>query len=87
MATSIRIVTGNVTAQRTILNDAKAQAILIRFADHIGATGTPEQKLLAVVDWCIASIQAQARDHDYAQRHATTMANLETDNKFDLGAP
>jgi hypothetical protein len=85
MATSIRIATGNVTAQRSIQNDAKAQAILIRFADSIGATGTPAEKLLAVVDWCIASIQAQARDADYQTRYATTMAGLETDNKFDVG--
>jgi hypothetical protein len=85
MATSIRISTGNITAQRTIQNDAKAQAILIRAADSIGATGTPEQKLLTVIDWLITSLQAQARDADYQTRYANTMAGLETDNKFDLG--
>lgn len=82
MATTISIQSGNLTTTRTVQDDAKAQAILTRCADAIGATGNAQAKLDAVLAFCIQQIQAHARDRDYQTRYATTMANLESDNTW-----
>lgn len=50
MSTSISISTGALTRSRTYQDDAKAQTVLNLAADHLGATGTPAQRLDAVLD-------------------------------------
>lgn len=80
MATSITIATGPLTASRTFQNDAAAQAVLIRFAESIGAGGTNQQKLQAIVDWLVLEVQRRATEHQMAAELEAVRASIREGN-------
>jgi len=83
MATIFSIQTGAITAQKTTPNDAKAQQIFQRYSASIEiTTGTPEERLEAILAHLIQIMQEGARDYDYSQRYEETMAGVEDDNEF-----
>lgn len=82
MATAIRISTGALTAERTFANDAAAQAILLRCAARIGATGTNAQKLQAVVDWLVLRIQEEARNEDFDVQRTAILESIQEGNRL-----
>ena len=65
MATILRIATENLVAENTY-DDAAAQPVLLRFAAHIGATGTHQQMLQAIVDWLVVKIQDGAAEQQFS---------------------
>lgn len=80
MATSITIATGPLAASRTFQNDAAAQAVLIRFAESIGAGGTNQQRLQAITDWCVRRIQEGAAQQQMAEELEATRASIREGN-------
>ncbi len=82
MATTISISTGALSASRTYQNDAAAQAILLRFAANIDATGTNAQKLQAIVDWCVAQIQAGATSQEVVGQQTQMIEDAKANNRL-----
>lgn len=80
MATSITIATGPLTASRTFANDTAAQEVLLRFADHISAEGTPQQKLQAIVDWLVRQIQDGAASYQMGSELEAARAAIREGN-------
>lgn len=83
MATFLRAGTGPLTAERSTPNDAVAQPILMRFADHIGATGTNQQRLQAIVDWCWRRVQEGAAQQEMAETLEATRESIRIANRLE----
>lgn len=80
MATTIRIETGPLSAQRTFANDAKAQEALRRNAEAIGVspTATNAQKLQFVVDKLCEEINRRGQAHYLAELNDGNTAQAKT---------
>ena len=80
MASSLRITTGPLAAGPTYQNDTAVQAILMRFAKHIGAEGTNQQKLDAIAMWCVRQIQDGAAQEQMATELEAVRASIREGN-------
>ena len=83
MTTFLRAGTGPLTAERSTSNDAAAQPILMRFADYIGATGTNQQRLQAIVDWCWRRVQEGAAQQAMSEALEARRESIRAANKLD----
>lgn len=77
MATTIGLQVGAVTAWRTYQDDAHAAALLLAIYEGAGlgpADAANQQKLLAVTDYIVGMIQAEAYRFLLAKKQATALA-------------
>jgi hypothetical protein len=81
MATILRIATGNLVAENTY-DDAAAQPVLLRFAAHIGATGTHQQMLQAIVDWLVVQIQSGATEYQFSVERDALREQIYQENRL-----
>lgn len=83
MATKFTLQTGALTSEKSFTNDVKAQEILGRYADSIGATGTNKQRMDQVLEHLIYLVQLGAKEYDRAMRQSEITNAVETGNTLE----
>ena len=81
MASSLTIVTGNLTSARSTQDDASAQNVLLNFAEAIGVAdgASPQAKLDAITAYLVEYMQQAAREK-YFQTQSASLRQQAIDN-------
>lgn len=84
MATSLSITAGALTRTVTAANDAKAQAVLLNYAEAIGVpdSATNAERADAILASLVAHMRATARGQYMAEQRASLLADADSEIQF-----